>query len=317
LDKSITLITGGAGFIGSHLVEGLLARGHKVRVFDNFSTGQRANLGSALGKIELIRGDVRNLGALGKAMRGVSLVYHLAAVSSVPQSVDDPLTTADVNVGGSWNLFEAARLAKVRRVVFISSASVYGASAAVPFRESARLRGSSPYAASKLIGEQLCGLYWDLYGIETVAMRLFSVFGPRQNPRSQYANVIPAFATCVLSGKRPTINGDGRQTRDFIYVGDVVRALLAAGSRRGAVNEVINFGSGHQTSIRNLLSSIQAALQTDLKPVFAPKKPGDDPRTCAYTGKYRKILGISRLTPFASGLDRTLSWFRALDRGQR
>ena len=311
MGKPITLVTGGAGFIGSHLVDGLLAHGHNVRVFDNFSTGHKKNLSLHLKEIELVRGDVRNLAQINRAFRGVSLAYHLAAVSSVTQSVDDPLTTADVNVGGSWNVFEAARRADTKRVVFISSASVYGAKAAVPFRESARLRGSSPYAASKLIGEQLSGLYWDLYGLETVALRLFSVYGPRQNPRSQYANVIPAFATCVLSGRRPTIYGDGRQTRDFVFVADVVRALLTAGRRRQVVGEVVNIGSGKQTSIRELLKQIQTALKTDLAPVYAAKKPGDDPRTCAHTGKCRKILGITRLTPFPSGLGRTLTWFRA------
>ena len=311
MGKPITLVTGGAGFIGSHLVDGLVARGHNVRVFDNFSTGNRKNLASHLKKIEIVRGDIRQPAQLKRAFRGVSLAYHLAAVSSVTQSVDDPLTTADVNVGGSWNMFEAARNAGTKRVVFISSASVYGARATIPFRESARLRGSSPYAASKLIGEQLCGLYWDLYGLETVALRLFSVYGPRQNPRSQYANVIPAFATCVLSGRQPTIYGNGRQTRDFIFVGDVARALLTAGRKRQVVGEVVNFGSGKQTSINDLLSQIQTAVKTSLPPVYAPKKPGDDPRTCAHTGKCRKILGIKRLTPFPTGLGRTLRWFTA------
>jgi UDP-glucose 4-epimerase len=176
------LVTGGAGFIGSHLVEALLKRGYEVRVVDNFSTGRRQNLASCLGDIKLMRVDIRDFQRLKRAMRGVSRVFHLAAVSSVPLSVDDPMTTGEVNVTGTWNVLEAARLNGVKRVVFISSASVYGADTPVPFRESMRLRGSSPYAVSKLVGEQLCDLYWTLYGLETVSMRLFSVYGPRQNP---------------------------------------------------------------------------------------------------------------------------------------
>lgn len=307
---SIALVTGGAGFIGSHLSRALLRAGYEVRIVDNFSTGRRANLKEIRGDIRLSRADVRDFAAMRKAMRGVSKVFHLAAVSSVPQSVEDPVTTFDANIGGTRNILEAARLASVDRVVFVSSASVYGSKQKVPFKESMTLRGSSPYAASKLIGEQLCDLYLRLYGLETVALRLFSVYGPRQNPFSQYANVIPAFATRLLAGEIPTIYGTGKQTRDFIFVGDVARAFVAASRKKSVLGEVINFGSGKQTSVIQLLKSIQTILGVESSPRFLPLKPGDDPKTCADTRKAKKLLGITKLMPFNKGLAQTVRWFK-------
>ncbi|MFQ5498213.1 MAG: NAD-dependent epimerase/dehydratase family protein [Candidatus Zixiibacteriota bacterium] len=306
---SNVLVTGGAGFIGSHLVAELVRKGHRVRILDNFSTGQRHNLSGILSRVRISTNDVRDLKAVRGAVKGIDLVYHLAAVSSVPQSVDDPLTTFDANLQGTWNVLEASRLGKVGRVVFVSSASVYGADCKMPFRESAQLKASSPYAASKLIGEQLCGLYGRLYGLETVALRFFSVYGPRQNRFSQYANVIPAFCTAVITGKRPTIYGDGSQTRDFVYVGDIVRACVQAGRRRKSVGEVINVGTGRQVSIVELLERIQSVLGTNIEPKFAPKKPGDDPHTCADIGNAKKLLGMTKLTPFDVGLKKTAQWF--------
>ncbi len=303
------LVTGGAGFIGSHLVEALVKAGHKVTVLDNLSTGRRANLSAVAKKIRLTVGDIRNLKTLRKVSRNVSTVYHLAAISSVPQSVDDPITTGDINVSGTWNVLEAARLEKIKRVVFVSSASVYGTGTPMPFRESMRVRGSSPYAASKLIGEELCDLYLRLYGLETVALRLFSVYGPRQNPRSQYANVIPAFATLLLNNKRPTVYGTGEQTRDFVSVHDVVKAFVQAGKRRVAVGEVINVGTGRQTSVNRLLQLIQNELGTAIEPKYKPLKPGDDPYTRADSSKAKRILGIRQFTPFKKGLTATVQWF--------
>lgn len=305
------LVTGGAGFIGSHLVGDLVHRGRRVRVLDNFSTGRRENLKEVSKKVEIMRGDVRVLPALLKAARGVDLIYHLAAVSSVPHSVDDPVSTWDANLGGTWNVLEAARRCGVARVVFISSASVYGAAKSIPFKETMPLAGTSPYATSKLLGEQLCDLYRRLYGLETVAVRLFSVYGPRQNPRSQYANVIPAFATQLLAGKTPTVYGTGSQTRDFVFVKDVARALCLAGQSRKVTGEVINVGSGVQLSVKALLRSIQEALDIHTPPRHAPKKAGDDPRTCADTRKARRLLGFRTLTPFPKGLAITLAWFKA------
>ncbi len=304
------LITGGAGFIGSHLVRELLARGCAVRVFDNFSTGKEENLAEIVERIEVIQGDVCDPNAVAAAMAGRSHVFHLAAISSVPQSVDQPLPTFDNNLGGTYNVLEAARHAGVERVVFISSASVYGAAARVPFRESMRLQGSSPYATSKLIGEQLCNLYYRLYGLEVVALRLFSVYGPRQNPQSQYSNVIPAFATRVLAGQTPTVYGDGKQTRDFVYVGDIVRGMAEAAERKSVVGEVINIGTGKQTSVIDLLAQIQRQLGTAIPYQLEPKKAGDDPRTCADPSKAKSLLGFRSFTRLDKGLKITLEWFR-------
>ena len=304
------LVTGGAGFIGSHLVRAMVKRKNEVVAFDNLSTGRKENLQDCLDKITFIEADIRDLEKLKEASQGVTLMYHLAAISSVPQSVDDPITTFDINVGGTWNVLEACRVSRVKRLVFVSSASVYGAATKVPFKESMPLRASSPYAASKLIGEQLCDLYRRLYGLETVALRLFSVYGPRQNPYSQYANVIPAFATKLLKGETPTVYGDGKQTRDFIFVEDVAKAFLAAGKSRNVNGEVINFGSGRQTSVNQLLKMIQLGLNSNIVPNFSPKKAGDDPRTCADTTKAKRLLGIKSVTPFQSGLKKTLKWFK-------
>lgn len=304
------LVTGGAGFIGSHLVRALVRRGDSVRVIDNFNTGRKENLAGCLKDIKLIKGDIRDPAAFKKAVRGVSHLFHLAAISSVPASVDNPVDTFDVNVNGVWKLMEASRLAGVKRVIFVSSASVYGAESKIPFKETMRLRGSSPYATSKLIGEQLCDLYGNLYGLETVALRFFSVYGPRQNRHSQYANVIPAFVTCCLNGSRPTIYGDGNQTRDFIFVEDIVRAMLAASRLKKAVGEVINIGSGRQTSVKQLLSTIQKILKTEIAPIYKPLKPGDDPATCADIGKAAMMLGMTKITPFESSLSKTVLWFK-------
>jgi len=305
------LVTGGAGFIGSHLVEELVRRGTRVTILDNFSTGRRQNLAAVLKRVKILRGDIRNPHTLRAAAKGKDLIYHLAAVSSVPLSVDDPVSTWDTNVQATCHMLEAARRAGVTRVVFISSASVYGAARTVPFRETLPLAGSSPYATSKLLGEQLCDLYRRLYGLETVCTRLFSVYGPRQNPRSQYANVIPAFATHLLAGRTPTVYGTGRQTRDFVFVKDVVRALVMAARARNVVGEVINVGSGVQVSVNALLAAIQAELGTRIPPRRAPKKAGDDPRTCADTRKALRLLGFATRTPFATGLRHTLDYFRA------
>lgn len=304
------VITGGAGFIGSHLVRELLRRGNAVKIFDNFSTGKEENLTECQRDIEIIRGDIRDLPALEKAMEGARIVFHLAAISSVPLSVDQPIPTFDVNLGGTCNVLDAARRNGVKRVVFISSASVYGASARIPFRESMKLEGSSPYATSKLVGEQLANLYLRLYGLEVVSLRLFSVYGARQNPQSQYSNVIPAFATRVLRGETPVVYGDGKQTRDFVYVKDIARGLAEASKRKGVVGEVINIGTGRQTSVIELLAHIQKSLKTSVPHIFQPRKPGDDPRTCADPTKAMTLLGFRRFTTLEQGLKETLSWFK-------
>jgi nucleoside-diphosphate-sugar epimerase len=303
------LVTGGAGFIGSHLVHGLVKSGKDIRVLDNFSSGRKENLAGIRKDIHLVKGDIRDRRTVERAFDGVSHVFHLAAIASIHQSVADPITTWDVNVSGAINMFDAARRFGVSRLVFISSASVYGSDTPVPFRELMPLRGSSPYASSKLMGEQLCDLYWRLYGLPTVALRFFSVYGPRQNPYSQYANVIPAFSTRVSLKETPVIYGDGKQTRDFIYVGDVVRALLLTMKLNRVRGEVINFGSGRQTSINELLKSIQKILGTKVKPQYLPKKAGDDPHTLADTAKCRRLLKITRVADLETGLKKTCPWY--------
>lgn len=307
--KKISLITGGAGFIGSHLAESLVSSRAEVRVLDNLSTGSRANLKSLQSKISFSKGDIRDAAKVRQAMRGVDTVYHLAAISSVLLSVERPAETWEVNLQGLWNMLEAARLAGVRRLVFASSASVYGACEKVPFREDWPPEGTSPYAQSKLLGEQMCALYSKLYGLETASLRFFSVYGPRQNPKSLYSAVIPTFATLSKAGKTPTVYGDGSQTRDFIYVGDIVRAIRLASRRKTAIGQAINVGTGKQTSVIALLKAVQSALGVYIEPAFAPLKAGDDPRTCADTRRAKKLLGFTAKTPFKSGLTKTVRWF--------
>ena len=304
------LITGGAGFIGSHLAEALVKRGRRVRILDNFSTGNKHNLSHIAGDLDVIRGDIRDLETVKKAAHDVRCIYHLAAISSVLISVDDPISTWEANVSGTWNVLEAARLNKVKRLVFASSASVYGDRTRVPFAERIKLKGSSPYATSKLLGEQFCDLYLRLYGIESVSLRFFSVYGPRQNPKSQYSAVIPTFATLLLKGATPTIFGSGKQTRDFIYIGDIVRAIIMAGQKKKAVGEVFNVGMGQQTSVNGLLAAIQTVLKTNITPKFAPLKPGDDPKTCADMTKTRVVLNFSPQMTLEKGLAKTVNWFK-------
>ncbi len=308
--KKKVLVTGGAGFIGSHLVENLVKNNFDVVVYDNLSTGIKKNILPVLKNIKFVNNDVRNFKGLKNAMRGAVTVYHLAAISSVPYSVDNPIETSDVNIGGTQNVLEAARINKVKRVVYVSSASVYGATNKVPFKESMIVKGSSPYAISKLIGEQLCDLYLNLYGVETVSMRFFSVYGPRQNPRSQYSNVIPSFATKLLSDIQPTIYGDGKQTRDFVYVGDIVKALRLASRKKSAVGEVFNVGPGELTSVNDLLAGIQKILKTNIEPKFLDKKAGDDPCTLADPTKVKRVLGLQKFQPFQAGLKKTILWFK-------
>ncbi|MFA0779696.1 MAG: hypothetical protein RJAPGHWK_001200, partial [Candidatus Fervidibacter sp.] len=246
------LITGGAGFIGSHLAERLVALGAKVRLLDDFTTGRKQNLSAFAHKVELLQGSLTDMATVRRAVAGMDVVFHQGALPSVARSVEDPLTTHQVNATGTLLLLLAAREAKVKRVVFASSSSVYGDTPTLPKREDMPPNPQSPYALSKLIGEQFCRLFWQLYGLETVSLRYFNIFGPRQDPTSQYAAVIPRFITALLRGERPTIYGDGEQTRDFTFVDNCVQANLLAATAEGVAGEVFNVGAGKQTSVNEL-----------------------------------------------------------------
>jgi nucleoside-diphosphate-sugar epimerase len=304
------LVTGGAGFIGSHIVDSLLQKEHLVAILDNFSSGRRENL-AGLERAEVVEGDVRDFELLCRLTVGTDTVFHLAAVVSVLTSLEDPQTTWEVNLKGTYNMLEAARRAKVKRVIFISSSAVYGEYPKLPFNETHPPQPESPYALSKLAGEQLCSLYWRLYGLETAALRLFNVFGPRQNPFSQYANAIPNFTRRLLTGQTPTIYGDGEQTRDFVYIDNVVKAAHLASQSKKAVGGVFNIGSGKRISVNQLFAEIQKILKTNAKPEFSPRKQGDVLHTWADLTQAKKILGFAPKADFARSLQKTVLWFKS------
>jgi Nucleoside-diphosphate-sugar epimerases len=305
------LVTGGAGFIGSHLAERLVTLGAKVRILDNLTTGKRQNLASFAHQVELLEGSLTDLATVRKAIAGVAVVFHQGALPSVARSVEDPLTTHQVNATGTLLLLLAAREAKVKRVVFASSSSVYGDTPTLPKREDMPPNPQSPYALSKLIGEQFCRLFWQLYGLETVSLRYFNIFGPRQDPTSQYAAVIPRFITALLRGERPTIYGDGEQTRDFTFVDNCVQANLLAATAEGVAGEVFNVGAGKQTSVNELFRLIRSLVGVnDIEPLYAPPRLGDVRHSLADITKARERLGYEPSVLLEEGLERTIAWFR-------
>ncbi len=304
------LITGGAGFIGSHLVRELLRRRQKVKVLDNFSTGKKDNLRGCLDRVELIRGDVRDLSVVRRAVRGTDYVLHQAALASVPRSIDHPLETNQVNVEGTLNLLQAARESGTKRFVLASSSSVYGTSPRLPKRESARPRPISPYAISKFTGEQYCRVFFQLYGLQTFCLRYFNVFGPRQDPNSQYAAVIPKFILALLNGKRPVIYGDGRQSRDFSFVSNVVQANILACRTPLAGGQIFNVACGRRYTIDDLAARLSRILGFRDEPVHADPRPGDVRHSLADITRARKMLGYRPQVSFQEGLERTVAWFR-------
>lgn len=302
-------VTGGAGFIGSHLVDELLRRGHTVRVVDDFSTGRRQNLPVG-GSIELIEGDVSDPAVARRAATGASVVLHQAAIPSVPRSVENPVASHQANVEGTLQILVAAREEGVKRVVFAGSSSVYGDAATLPKREDMRPHPLSPYALQKLVGEEYCRLFTELYGLETVATRYFNVFGPRQNPGSPYSGVISLFIDALLAGRSPKIHGDGQQTRDFTYVADVVHGVLLAAERPHVAGRVINVAAGGRVSLLELVRSLQTILQTGVEPSFGPPRSGDVRDSQADIGEARRLLGFEPRTPLETGLRQTVDWFR-------
>jgi nucleoside-diphosphate-sugar epimerase len=304
------LITGGAGFIGSHIARTLAGMGRRVRVLDNFSTGHRHNLEGGEGPIEIVEGSLTNPEAVTSAMRGVNYVIHQGALASVPRSVADPVSSNDANINGTLNLLVAARDAGVKRLVYASSSSVYGDTPTLPKVETMPTRPKSPYALQKLTAEEYCRIFFDQYGLETVALRYFNVFGPRQDPKSQYTGVIAKFATALLTGTRPTIFGDGLTSRDFTYVSNNVRAnLLACIAPPAAAGQAMNVACGDRITLLELLAGMQKLLGTNLEPIFAPERAGDVKHSQADIGKARELLGYEPQVGFDEGLAITTKWY--------
>lgn len=304
------LVTGGAGFIGSHLVERLCKERQKVRVIDNLSTGKKGNIAPFMNEIEFIEGDIRDLELVRRVMKGVDYVLHQAAVPSVPRSIKDPLTTNTVNVQGTLNVLLAARDAGVKRVIYASSSSVYGNTSTLPKHEDMRPEPRSPYAVSKLAGECYCKVFYHVYGLETVVLRYFNVFGPRQDPESQYAAVIPKFIMALLRGEPPMIFGDGEQSRDFTYVENVVEANLLAAKAPDVAGEVLNIACGERISINQLVAILGEIIGTKIKPMYAPPRPGDVRHSLADISKAQRLLGYQVKVDLLEGLRRTVEWYK-------
>lgn len=304
------LVTGGAGFIGSHVVCELLRRKHRVRMLDNFSTGKRENLAGFIRKIDLVEGDIRDSDTVKVALRGVDYVLHQAALASVLRSIDDPSESNEVNVQGTLNLLEAARDSGVLRFVFASSSSVYGSARRLPKRELMKPNPISPYAVSKLAGEKYCQVFFSIYGLETVCLRYFNVFGPRQDPDSQYAAVIPKFISAMLNHRSPTIHGDGEQSRDFTYVSNVVDANILSCAARGVAGQVINVACGGRHSVNDLYANLQRLIGVDSPARHIDPRPGDLRHSLADVSKAQELMGYRPKVAFEEGLKRTVAWYK-------
>ncbi len=306
------LVTGGAGFIGSNLVRSLVALGEHVVSFDDLSTGSATNLEGISGRLDVVTGDIRDASAVRRAARGAKAVFHLAALGSVERSIGDPFTSHAVNVDGTLNALVAAREEGVERFVYASSSSVYGDTPVLPKDESMAVASLSPFAASKLGGESYCRAFHQSYGLGTVCLRFFNVFGPRQDPRSRYAPVIPRFITAINEGRAPEIYGDGYQSRDFTYVDNVVEALIQAASASGpALGEVMNVASGGRISLLALLDELNAVMGSSVRPVFRPRRRGDVAHSEAAIERARALIGYSPSVTFSMGLAMTVDWFNS------
>jgi nucleoside-diphosphate-sugar epimerase len=307
------LVTGGAGFIGSNLVDELLARGDDVRVLDNFSSGHRRNIAGALDEVELIEGDLRSYERVNSGVRGCELVFHQGALPSVPRSVQDPLTSSAVNVGGTLNVLLAARDHEVRRVVFASSSSIYGDLPGLPRTEDMPVSPVAPYAVSKLAAEHYCHVSTKVYGLETVSLRYFNVFGDRQDPLSHYSAVIPRFVTAMRAGRSPVIFGDGKQSRDFTYVGNVVSASLLAAEAPGAAGLAFNIATGESHSLNELVATLNRLMGTDVPPTYSAPRPGDIEHSWADISRAREVLGYRPEVGFEQGLRAAIRAYEELD----
>jgi UDP-glucose 4-epimerase len=304
------LITGGAGFIGSSIARRLVADGYYVRVLDNFATGQRVNLEDIQDKIDLVEGDIRDFWTVINATEGIDYILHQAALPSVQRSIINPLTTTEVNINGTLNILEAARFHKVQRIVYASSSSIYGDTPTLPKDESMRPQPLSPYAITKLAGEEYCISFYRIYGLKAVALRYFNVFGPFQNPASQYAAVIPKFIVSLMEDKSPIVFGDGEQSRDFTFIENVVEANILACTKRDAVGKVMNIACGQRYSLNDLINRLQKMLGKQIEPTYCPAKPGDVKHSLATIDLAQKHLGYKVKFDFDQGLEKTVEWFK-------
>ena len=305
------LVTGGAGFIGSNIAEALVSRGEDVVVLDDLSTGHEANMESFLSGVTFINGDIRDAEAAARALEGVDYVLHQAALSSVPRSIEDPVLVNDVNVNGTLNMLEQSRLAGVKCFVYAASSSAYGDSETLPKLEGMLPRPLSPYAVSKLTGEYYCSVFSTVYGLPTLSLRYFNVFGPHQDPASQYAAVVPIFISKLLQGERPTIYGDGEQSRDFTYVSNVVEANLLAARSAGSAGQMVNIACGTRYTLNDLYSRIRMLTSSDLEPLYEDPRQGDVKHSQADVERARELLGFSCGVSFEEGLEKTVEWYRS------
>lgn len=303
------LVTGGAGFIGSNISRQLIEKGYFVRVLDNFATGRRVNLEGIEDDVDLVEGDIRDFWTVIKATRGIDYILHEAALPSVPRSIDNPLTTTEVNINGTLNLLEAARYNNVRRLVYASSSSVYGDSPVMPKEETMKTMPKSPYAITKLAGEEYCMNFYQIYGLETVAIRYFNVFGPRQNPFSQYSAVIPKFINLLKQEKRPTIHGDGTTSRDFTYIDNVVNANILACEKKDAAGNVFNVACNKAYTLNDLVVKLNDIMGLKIEPIHGPEKKGDVKHSLADISKAKSILHYDVSVDFDEGLKKVVEWY--------
>jgi nucleoside-diphosphate-sugar epimerase len=307
----LSLITGGAGFIGSNMVRFLLEKGEKVRVLDNFETGKQENLAEVSGRIELVEGDIRDMKTVSRAVTGAEVVYHLAALGSVPRSVKDPATSHDVNVSGIFNMLIAARDAKVGRFIFASSSSVYGQSKVLPQHEGLLLAPISPYGATKAIGEIYCRAFYETYGLQTISLRYYNVFGPRQDPTSQYAAAIPLFVSALLRDKSPTIFDDGEQSRGFTYIDNVLQANWLAAKTKESHGEAINISTENAVTVNTVVNTIRKLMRKEnIKPVYVPPRPGDIKHSLADVTLAKKVIGYEPFVSFEEGIAKAINWYK-------
>ncbi len=306
---SMFLVTGGAGFVGSHLTEALVNRGHKVRVIDNFATGKKKNIAHILDKIELLEGDIRNPDDCQRAVKDVSVVLHQAAVPSVPKSVQDPVTSHQANVDGTFNMLMAAKDAGVKRFVYAASSSAYGDTEISPKHEQILPGPKSPYAVNKLVGEYYCRAFYECFGLQTISLRYFNVFGPRQDPASQYAAAIPAFVTAILEDRQPTVYGDGEQSRDFTFIENVIEANLLAAGAPETHGEVINIACGQSVTINEIIKQINELLGKNIEPIYTDPRPGDVRHSLADITLAYQVIGYKPIVYFDEGLKKAIDWY--------